>query len=291
MEKTLAVRIKDQLGWQIVQRYPLIAGLVLMFAITWTIELGYAGWLPIRIPFPVYLFLGWGFVFSAVIITGMVSGKAAVKKLLRRFLHWRVGWQWYLAALLFIPAASILAVYLHAWRTGLAVDYSQVFAVRIFGPSANLLLLALPYFLFEVIANGEEIGWRGFVLPRLQARYSALAAALIVGGIWSIWHLPKFISDWDWLQFAWFSLRWLSRSILLTWLYNNSAGSLLLVTLFHASDNTAGMLLPVTVELGAPGPEVLITTVLFEVILAASVVRLAGPERLSQRLPKIVEGG
>jgi len=94
------------------------------------------------------------------------------------------------------------------------------------------------------VTNGEEIGWRGYVLPRLQAKHTALAASLILGVIWGFWHLPKFLSHWNTVSFAWFMVHTLAGSVLYTWMYNGTKGSLLLVTLFHASANTAGMFVP-----------------------------------------------
>jgi hypothetical protein len=69
------------------------------------------------------------------------------------------------------------------------------------------------------------------VLPRLQARYSALAASLITGVIWGLWHIPKFLTHWDWTYFALFMLDTAAKSVLLAWIYNGTRGSLLLVVL------------------------------------------------------------
>ena len=149
----------------------------------------------------------------------------------------------------------------------------------------NLLILIALWFVFELLTNGEEMGWRGYILPRLQAKYNALFSSLIVGVLWGIWHIPKFLGSGlsSESSFTWFLLYHAAVSVLFTWLYNNSRGSLLLVTLFHASTNTAAMFLPISFSVaGGIIPNLMI--VLY--ILAAIVVTIvAGWSRLSRTEP------
>ena len=168
------------------KRHSLVCGILLMFLLTWPIDLSNSGLLPFKVPFIIYLFLGWGFVFAAVIMTGLTLGRQGVAALLKRYLYWRVSWKWYAAALLLPAGLIVLAIYLHAARTGVAPDYGTVMAYKFLGKGANLPLLFLPYLLYEAVANGEEIGWRGYVLPRLQAKHSALAAAFITRDMGSV---------------------------------------------------------------------------------------------------------
>ncbi len=133
------------------------------------------------------------------------------------------------------------------------------------------------------------MGWRGYVLPRLQAKYSALTASLILGVIWGLWHLPKFVTHWDTITFLWFMVDALVKSILLTWMYNGTRGSLLLVTLFHASFNTAGMMLPMSNNLTDANQNLRGLISMVEVMAGVIVVLQAGAERLSRRDPKQVE--
>jgi len=79
----------------------------------------------------------------------------------------------------------------------------------------------------------------------LQVKYSALTSTLILGVVWEFWHLPKFLSHFDIVAFAWFMLHSISFAVILTWLYNNTRGSLLMVVFCHAASNTVGMFLPV----------------------------------------------
>jgi uncharacterized protein len=271
------------------KRYSLICGIVLMFLLTWPIDLANSGVLPLHFPFIVYLFLGWGFVFAALIMTGLTLGKTGVVTLLKRYLLWRVGWKWYLVAFLLAPAIFISAVWLNAALTQQPVDFSTIMAHKIFGSPANLAVFILPFFLVDLFSNGEEIGWRGYVLPRLQAKYSALTATLILGVIWSFWHLPKFLSHWNTLSFAWFTLQTMAFAVVLTWLYNNTRGSLLLTGLCHASANTAGLFLPMASTASGNNMNAYITIVLIEVVVAIAITVIAGPERLSRREPKQVQ--
>jgi membrane protease YdiL (CAAX protease family) len=272
------------------KHHSLVIGATLMFLLTWPIDLSNAGLLPFKVPFVIYLFLGWGFGIASVIMTGLTLGKSGVVSLLKRYLQWRVGWKWYLAPFLLAPALIVGGVYLNAVLTGVPPDFSTVMAYQIFGESANLLLFILPFFLIDFIANGEEIGWRGYVLPRLQAKYSALASTLILGVIWGFWHLPKFLSHWDGNSFAWFMAHTMAASVLYTWLYNGTKGSLLLVTLFHAATNTTGVFLPMANTVSSGNMSAYITYVLLEVAAAIMIIIVTGPGRLSRTEQMQVQG-
>jgi membrane protease YdiL (CAAX protease family) len=253
-----------------------------MFLLTWPIDLAFAGVLPFQVPFFVYLFLGWGFVVVSVVMTWLTLGKDAVFTLLKRYLIWRVGWKWFLVAFLLAPLLMVLGVYGNAWVTGVAPEYGEIMAYQIFGESATLWLFIVPFFLIDLIANGEEIGWRGYVLPRLQARYSALTSTLILGVIWGFWHLPKFVTHWSADSFAWFMGHTMAAAFLYTWVYNGTRGSLLLVTIMHASSNTAGIFMPMANTVSGQNMGAYIMYVLFEWVAAVVIVLATGSARLSR---------
>jgi len=267
------------------KRYSLVIGIVLMFALTWPIDLANWGIVPIQFPFIVYLFLGWGFIFASIIMTGLTLGKDGVVALLKRYVQWRVGWKWYLAAFLLKPSLIVLAVYIYAALVGVPPDFSTVMAHKIFGGAAYLPLFILPFFLFDLISNGEEIGWRGYVLPRLQAKYSALTSTLILGVIWGFWHLPRYLSHWNTVSFAWFLVHAMAYAVILTWLYNNTKSSLLLVAISHASSNTAGLFMPMANTVSSENMGAYIIFVLLEVITAVMIIIVTGPERFSRTEP------
>lgn len=268
------------------KRYSLVIGIILMFLLTWPIDLANSGVLPFRVPEVAAIFVGYGLVFASLILTGLTLGKHGVVTLVKRFLIWRVSWKWYLVAFLLMPSMQFVSVLLSALVRQTPIDFSTVYAYKIFGPSVNLVLLIVPFFLFDAIANGEEIAWRGYVLPRLQAKHSALVSSLIVGVIWGIWHLPKYLSHWDTTTFMFFMAGITARAVLYTWLYNNTKGSLLLTTLFHASGNTGGILLPVAITATGGNLTVSIIQFLIEVVVVIVVTVRAGAARLSRTEPK-----
>ena len=260
-----------------------------MFLLTWPLDLVNSGIVKIDIPFIFLLFLGWGFGIASVIMTGLTLGKAGVVSLLKRYIQWRVGWKWYLAAFLLEPTLQVLGVYGNALITGVAPDYSHIMAYKVFGEGGTLWLFILPFFLVDLISNGEEIGWRGYVLPRLQAKYNALTSALILGVIWGFWHLLKFLPHWNTLTFAFFMLHTMAFAVTLSWLYNNTKGSLLLVAVMHASANTAGVFLPLANTASNENAGAYVSYVLLEVIAAVIIAALTGPTRLSRTEPKQVQ--
>jgi membrane protease YdiL (CAAX protease family) len=269
----------------LLKRHALVSGIALMFLLTWPIELANAGVLPFEVPFIVAYLVGYGIVIATLIMTGLTLGKAGVVALLKRYLIWRVGWRWYLAPFALVPAIYLVTLALNAWISQTPIDFSRVLAYDIFGADAKLWLLIIPFLITDALTNGEEIGWRGYVLPRLQAKQSALAASLILGVIWGLWHLPKFISHWDTALFGWFLVEKLAVTVFYTWLYNNTKGSLLLVTLFHAACNTAAVFLPLANTVTSNLSEQIIAAVVWSAV-AVVVVIMAAPARLSRAAPK-----
>jgi membrane protease YdiL (CAAX protease family) len=266
------------------KRYSLPIGILLMFLFTWPIDLSNSGILPFQFPFLIYLFLGWGFIFASLLMTGLTLGREAVITLLKRFLIWRVGWKWYLVILL-QPALQILSIVLNSLISKTPIDFSGVFAYQIFGPAANLPLLFLPFLLSDAITNGEEMGWRGYVLPRLQVKFNALVSSLILGVIWAIWHLPKFLPD-NTSSFGLFMIRTIIVTVMYTWIYNGTKGSLLLVTLFHAAANAGGVFLPVANTVSGENSGALIIEIVLQAIAVMVIIYFAGADRLSRTEPK-----
>lgn len=271
------------------KRHSLIIGLVLMFLYTWTLDLSNSSVLPLKVPFFVAMTLGWGFILVSLFMTWLTLGKEAVVKLFKRFFLWRVGWKWWLVAILLLPALRFAAIPLTAWLTAVPADYSHPMIRDVVPLDAPLLVLVAPWIIFEILTNGEEMGWRGYVLPRLQAKYNALVASLIVGVIWSVWHLPKFFGTGfsDERSFFWFTVAHLALAVLYTWLYNNTRGSLLLVTLFHASGNTFGVFMPA--EFAVTGGILSNLEIVFFVIAAVVVTVFAGPANLSRTEEKQIQ--
>ena len=177
---------------------------------------------------------------AAVVVTALSGGRRAVAALLRQLVRWRVHPGWYAAALLG-PPVLIGAVVLANRALGAAVEPSATF------PGWHLLPLL---FAIRIVVGGplgEELGWRGFLLPLLMQRHGALVASLLVAPLWFAFHLPAMLSGPATAQRPVLSfLLWVvMASVLHTWLWLRTEHSVLVVMLFHgAIDTSAALLLP-----------------------------------------------
>ena len=143
--------------------------------------------------------------------------------------QWRAGWVWYGVAIGLPVALAVAVQALHVMLGGALVS----------GPGDPLALIAI----LALLVVGEEIGWRGFALPRLQARLGGLGASVVLGVLWAAWHLanttiPGLERYWD--AFPAFALFVVAQTVLFTWIANRTHGSVLLAWLFHAAINVAG---------------------------------------------------
>jgi membrane protease YdiL (CAAX protease family) len=131
---------------------------------------------------------------------------------------------------------------------------------------------------------GEELGWRGFALPRLQARHGALRASVALGVVWALWHLPLFAvpgAPQGQVPFSLFLAQAVALSVLFAWAYNGTSGSLPIVLLLHASVNTwAGALRILPEATGSLLPWLLATAL--ACVVAVALVLAYGPSTLSQ---------
>jgi uncharacterized protein len=264
---------------QLLRRHPLAAFLVLSYGLAWAL------WTPLDVlrdatP-PTYRSLALLITANipslvAISLTAIVLGKGATRKLLGRLLIWRVGWRWWL--LLLAPTALVVVT----------VD---LVAVARGGPTAVLAMPVLgavvfvAFMTFPGSAAGEELGWRGYALPRLQARHTALTASLIVGTLHGLWHLPLWLAgdpDHRLSVYPAFLIQAIALAVIYTWLYNSTRGSLLLAVLFHTATNAPLTL--VLLPLGAANwllPFWLMAG--FTALAALVVVAVLGPTNLSRR--------
>jgi membrane protease YdiL (CAAX protease family) len=211
----------------LVRRHPLISFFVLAYALAWWIWILYA----FNITFlgPIFAL---GPFLAAIIVTALTKGTAGLKALLSRMVRWRVGLGWYAAALLIPIAVYVVAVSLNILFGARASTAEQ------FGS----WYLIFPLFAYSLLfplsgAFGEELGWRGYALPRVQARLWALSAALVIGVIQTAWHLPLFMIDRSTSPVP-LIVGYMGLGILATWVFNNTRGSVLMTMLLHASFNT-----------------------------------------------------
>lgn len=244
----------------LIVNHPLVAYFVLAFAGSWLFLLPVAlsrevnglGILTFTLSENALYILGTIAVFAgpplaAFVVTAITLGRAGVMALLRRCVQWRAGIQWYLI-IVFGP----LVVYMIGFGAAYGVNLFQALREQ----WMLLFTLFLPATLFSLItANfGEEVGWRGFALPRLQRLYGPLYATIILGALHSLWHLPllftRLLGPTNPLDFAGFVVAGISMTFFYTWVFNNTGGSVLIAALLHAFSNSgialAAALIPAT---------------------------------------------
>lgn len=182
-----------------------------------------------------------GPIVAATIVTAISFGSTGIGQLWRRITRWHVALRWYLIALfgplaLYVVSAVGVDLYNGSWPDFSLFGRSDEF------PTVGLLGMWLIQTL--TFGIGEEAGWRGFMLPHLQTKHSALVATLLLSVFWAFWHIPAFFYRSGYSSMGpgdivgwFFSL--LTGAVLLTWLYNSSKGSILIVALFHGSVDVA----------------------------------------------------
>lgn len=178
----------------------------------------------------------FGPAVAAFAVTAWLSGRVGVADLIARMARWRmsVGWWaatlapvWFLAVALVIAAAD--------GTLPRFSDFGRYSGLPTIGVGAITVLAIIGGF-------GEEVGWRGFALPILQRRYTALTAALLVTPMWALWHLPFFFTVTTYRTFApagyvGFVFGLACGSVILTWLYNGTGGSILACAIWHGVYN------------------------------------------------------
>jgi membrane protease YdiL (CAAX protease family) len=268
---------------------------------TLSIAISWAIWIPMVIyylqnPFQVtplpmpFLLLGlvgaFGPTFAALIVTDIYDRGTGIKKLLKRWLLWRVGLRWYLSIPLITISIRLGAIGLYVLTVGAK-------------PQLNLGLWYMFFldFLIAIIGGpiAEETGWRGFALPRLQKSYSTFASSLILGLFWTFWHTPGFLVPGmalpavplDWLVILNFLLRVMSLSVLFTWFFNNTKESLFIAFLLHAAVNSVPQTLFKIFGIGTSDTNVIFWVSWFTVglqwLLVATLIVIFGPARLSRK--------
>ena len=221
--------------------WPLAFFVMLAYAISWAwlFPFAIAGSVVTQgVGFPTHLPALLGPAVAAFAVTAIVAGRAGVRDLFARIVRWRMPLRWWaatLSPLAFLGVALAVAAadgQLPRWDD--AGRYSGVAAIGV-----------IPVVLIVIVTTfGEETGWRGFALPLLQRRFSALTAALLVAPIWVVWHLPFFFTVATYRAFppagyAGFAFGLGCGSIVLTWLYNRTGGSILACAVWHGLYNVA----------------------------------------------------
>jgi len=210
---------------------------------------------------------------GAFATTYLCEGKPGVKTLWKRFWNLEMGLKWFMICVLF-------------WLIPFGFPY--ILTRLIDGISPELVWVSQPWiplvwFFMNFTRSGgmsEEFGWRGYALPRFQAKWNALISSLILGVIWAVWHLPLWFILGDPHQgtsFLTFSFYLILVSIFYTWLFNNTKGNILGAVLFHAMANTIAQMIP----LWGPNAGIYLFGVILIVVVL--IIRIFGPKTLARR--------
>ena len=268
----------SSLSW--FNKHSLILYFILAYTVTWSFHiplvLSVRGLIDVQIPMAIHYLGAFGPMIARLIVLALTEGRPGIRSLIRRWFKWRVQVRYYAFAILGPVGLFALAVLTNRVVSGAWVDLSllgEADYVSYLGPLGTLLLWFMTY------ALGEETGWRGYALPHLQRKYSAATATLILAVLWAFWHLPAFFyrdtyTQMGLLGFPMFLVSITFATMVFTWLYNSTDGSLLLVILFHAFFNWLS-----TSETGGASVGIIMSVPV--ILWAIFVVRYYGPENVA----------
>ncbi|HET9909547.1 MAG TPA: type II CAAX endopeptidase family protein [Anaerolineales bacterium] len=255
---TIAGTLSTEKGISVlIRRHPLVAYFFLAYAGMWIVisplVMDSFGWIELSDGISLLLFILSslsGPTVAAYWVTGVLEGKAGMGRLLRRTFQLRAGLQWYAVALfIFLSVWLIAYSFLYNGAPLAALAENPSLLLSVFLPSVIMGLL--------IPSIGEEPGWRGFALPRLQAAYGPVIGTLILGTLHGVWHLPALftplLGPFTVEGFIVFVLTAAAGTFIYTWLFNNTRGSVWMAMVLHASSNAASQLvssmIPKEVEL------------------------------------------
>jgi membrane protease YdiL (CAAX protease family) len=182
----------------------------------------------------------YGPTIAGFVMAALTEGKTGVKSLWKRFWNPNFSLKGLFVTLLFLPILQLVANLVSRTLDGQAYPFLTW---------PNQPWMFIPPFIANMLVNGgmsEEFGWRGYVLPRFQARWNALTSSIALGAIWASWHIPLWFVPGDThnQRFFWgWTAGLILFSILMTWIFNNTNGSVLAVILFHGIANSVGDLI------------------------------------------------
>jgi CAAX protease family protein len=219
---------------------PLVKFFVLTYAVMWTCFISVAALaIPARTPLGTLLVHLGAFAPSLVALwlTARAEGGASVRTLVGRVLQWRVAAPWYWFAVGYIPTVKLTVALVHRVATGAWPGFG----------TEPWYVIPMAIALSTPFQAGEEIGWRGYALPRLAARFGLARASILLGLIWACWHLPQFFireADTYGQSFFVYVLQVTALSVAMAWLYAHTNRSLLLVMLLHSAVNNSKDIVP-----------------------------------------------
>lgn len=213
-----------------VRRYPLVSFFALAFVLSWIAVLPLI-LNPTLSPEPFQILGAFvGPTLSSLIVLVLTQGWRSLPPFFARYIQWRAGIGWWLIVLfgtLFAVTAVATVVVSTEVLTALIANLPVALATYLITLVTGIILGPL----------WEEPGWRGFALPRLQSRYGPLLGTLVLGALWAAWHIPGFFGGWLSGSPLALLVSSLAFSMIMTWVYNHTRGSILLMILLHSSSN------------------------------------------------------
>ena len=262
------------------RRSELIAYFALAFILSWAIEIPLAlsaqGLMQRSPPMALHYLASFGPMLAALLVTLFSRGPSAIGPLLTGLVRWRIPRMYYAFAV-GAPIIIFAGIVILTWLVrGARPDLGLLGEADYLGSLGVLPVLAVWMITFGL---GEELGWRGFALPRLQATRSALAASFVLGAFWAVWHLPAIFYRDTYMAMGWMVVPMLITvaavgSVVYTWLYNGTRGSLLVIVLFHGLFDFFSVW-----PAGVVGPGIVMTFLM--VFWAVRVFRVYGAENLA----------
>jgi uncharacterized protein len=219
----VAVAIATLTNWayllSLLRRYPVTSFFTLAIGLTWIAFIPYYSSTD-SIPW-----FTFGPMAAGIVMASLTGGVKALKSLGAATFRWKVNPIWYVVAIGLPFASQYISVLLNPLFGSAAPAWGNIPPIMEILPMVALLIVFSG-------PLGEEVGWRGFALPRLLETHSALAASLILGSVWAVWHLPLILVG-DFTAYG--ALMPVIAAIMFTWLLQNTNGSVLLAILMHAS--------------------------------------------------------
>jgi uncharacterized protein len=230
------------------REHPLFSFFFMAYAFSWILLIPWVlsewGILPNALHNPLLFAIHtFGPTLAAYIMFRITEGREGWLRLRGRVRQLHVGWRWYMFILLGIPAVMLLGILVLPGALASFQGFPKYF------------LVSYPFLFILVFFGGgplgEEIGWRGFALPRMQSRFGPLKATLLLSVFWAFWHFPEFFSSAQlggpgtglsafYIHLPIFLLMVVALAIIMAWVFNHTGGSVFIAILLHASFDTFG---------------------------------------------------
>ncbi len=271
------------------KRLPVTTFLVLAFLVTWVI------WVPRALGADWAVQVGqiwsYGPAIAALAAAVLTGGRAAFRELVAGLDKWRIGWGWY-AVIVVGPLA--LATLTAAINVALGGSWQQGSPDALSEPLPIILLLI--FILTITDGLGEELGWRGFALPRMLKHGNAVSASIALGLVWAVWHAPLFWTEDNALEGTpmWLLLARLpALCVIFTWVFQHTEGSVVAASLLHGAFNVFSVAPPTSGEPLAPALIAVALTWVVALVLAvlAGYRRLDGLPRRSRYADPVTDAG